>query len=406
MAISHADQNWRTLLKYLPADYEQLAVQHKVVNVQWANAQVRSAEALLRLFLVHVGADLPLRQTVAVVAQAGGTSVSHVVLHKKMRAAGPYLAELVARTVSLGGETAGERWSGYELCAVDATTACGPGAETTDARIHSVVRLADLRILQAHVTDAKGGETLRRFTWEPDQLVVADRGYSHAAGIAWVVSQRADVLVRVNHRAMPAYDDGGQIDVMSWLRELQGHRVTERAATLRGGSGKAMQLVTGRLVACRIPANKAAESRCRIRKEHGPSTTAEQLEMAEYVLLFTTAPTTRLSAAKCIDAYRLRWQVELMFKRWKSLCHFDRLPNYRDDTIRSWLTAKVLLGALLDKMGSDASELFPPPQRPIDRRSRAFRQTCGRSTARAPALEADEHPLADDHRRNPSASVS
>jgi hypothetical protein len=46
------------------------------------------------------------------------------------------------------------------------------------------------------------------------------------------------------------------------------------------------------------------------------------------------------------------WWIELQWKRWKSLCHFDRLPNYRDDTILSWLTAKVLLGLLLERIGS------------------------------------------------------
>jgi hypothetical protein len=41
--------------------------------------------------LVHAGADKPLRQTVAVVAEDGGPAVSHVTLHKKMRLAAPYL---------------------------------------------------------------------------------------------------------------------------------------------------------------------------------------------------------------------------------------------------------------------------------------------------------------------------
>jgi len=44
---------------------------------------------------------------------------------------------------------------------------------------------------------------------------------------------------------------------------------------------------------------------------------------------------SQLSASRCVAAYRLRWQIELQFKRWKTLCNFDRLPNYRDDTIRS-----------------------------------------------------------------------
>jgi len=64
----------------------------------------------------------------------------------------------------------------------------------------------------------------------------------------------------------------------------------------------------------------------------------------------------RLSAMRCIEAYRLRWQVELQFKRWKSICNFDRLPNYRDDAMLSWLTAKVLLGMLLDRVASASGE--------------------------------------------------
>src|SRR5208282_6041095 len=81
-----------------------------------------------------------------------------------------------------------------------------------------------------------------------------------------------------------------------------------------------------------------------------------------YVMLFTTVPRERMVASRCLEAYRLRWQIELQFKRWKSLCGFDRLPNYRDDTIVAWLYAKVLLGMLLDRMTSIRGELSPPLQ--------------------------------------------
>jgi hypothetical protein len=53
---------------------------------------------------------------------------------------------------------------------------------------------------------------------------------------------------------------------------------------------------------------------------------------------------------------------QLAFKRWKSLCHFDQLPNYRDDTILAWLNAKLLLALLMHRMASGASALFPPAQ--------------------------------------------
>jgi hypothetical protein len=58
--------------------------------------------------------------------------------------------------------------------------------------------------------------------------------------------------------------------------------------------------------------------------------------------------------------YRLRWQIELQFKRWKTLCGFDRMPNFRPDTIESWLYAKILAAVLLEKLTSLHSGVFSP----------------------------------------------
>jgi hypothetical protein len=352
-----ADKDWNTLLSYLPRDYEQLALDHRVLNTQWSNAKVTDAKTLLRLILLHVGADMPLRQTVALIAESGGPKLTQVWLHKKMRKAQPYLADMVKRMVSdVGKQATPERWAGYEMVCLDGSTVSSPGSEGTDARIHCVVRLHDLRISDVRVTDSSEGETLRRFIWEPGQLVIVDRGYSNAPGIAWTVDHGADVLVRVNRGALPLHDsDAESIDILDWCRDLPGHRAIERSVTIAYVVGKLRRELKGRLIGFRLPDDEAKEARERVRREEGPSVTAEHLEAAEYVVLFTTAPTERLSAARCIEAYRLRWQVELQFKRWKSLCHFDRLPNYLDATICSWLTAKVLLGMLLDKFGSVAS---------------------------------------------------
>ena len=72
------------------------------------NAKVTSARDLLRLILLHAGADLGLRQTVAMVAERGGLSVSHVALHKKIRLSAPYLRALVGR-LAQGDEATPER---------------------------------------------------------------------------------------------------------------------------------------------------------------------------------------------------------------------------------------------------------------------------------------------------------
>jgi hypothetical protein len=403
MACLDPNRDWKTLLSFLPEDYERLAVEHGQVRLQWANAKITSVDALLRLIFVHVGADLPLRQTVAVVAKAGGPNLSAVRLHVKMRSSLPYLQALVAEMTTFAADGAPERWSGYELVAVDATTVSGPGSEGVDARIHTVIRLHDLALPHVQITDVSGGETLKRFSWAEGQLVIADRGYSNAPGIAWVVDQGADVLVRVNRGALPLFDEDAPIDVLDWCRTLTGHKACARTAHVEHREGRVARRIQGRLIGFRLPDKEAAEARERVLREHGAKTSAEQLEAAGYVVLFTTALAGRLSAARCVEAYRLRWQIELQFKRWKSICHFDRLPNYRDDTIRAWLCAKVLLGLLLDRMGSAPSELSPPVQLVVpgqQAREPRFGARVGsnRAAHRATALEAHDAPLARNRR--------
>ena len=83
----------------------------------------------------------------------------------------------------------------------------------------------------------------------------------------------------------------------------------------------------------------------------------------------------------------LRWQVELLFKRWKSLCGFDRLPNYLDETILAWMYAKVLLALLMEQMASSA--LSPPKDSATTPRQRQL-------TAHSPAVEASFVALASD----------
>jgi hypothetical protein len=150
------------------------------------------------------------------------------------------------------------------------------------------------------------------------------------------------------------------------------------------------RMTSGRLIAYRLTDDAVERARERLRRERG-TLSPRVFEAAKYVLLFTTAPRARLDAERCLQGYRLRWQIELQFKRWKSLCGFDQLPNYRDDTTLAWLYAKLLLGALLDRMASIPSELSPPHHHaPIaDVETHVVRP-----------VEDDQHPLAAPRRRS------
>ena len=400
------NREWNALLSYLPPSFRELACEHKQLEMQYGNAKVTSADDLLRLIFLHVGPNLPLRQTVVLAVEGGGPSLSAMRLHMKMRKAAPYLHALVQRMATGAGDAAAELWCGYEMISCDGSAVSGPGADGTDARIHTALRLSDLSFKHVEVTSVSGGETLRRFPWLPGELAIVDRGYANARGVAWVVDHRADVLVRVNRGSLPLFDrDGTRIDVLERLRPLHVNEPCEWKVQVDHVDGGEHRIIQGRLVAVRLPEKKAEEARRRVRKEYGNDTTEEQLEAAAFVALFTTTPRGRLPTKRCLQAYQLRWQIELQFKRWKSLCDFDRLPNYRDDTILAWLYAKVLLGLLMDRMASSAKEVFPPERftrRDGRRRSGAAPAT---TSARPTTVEDHLHPLAR-HRGGPSAHAT
>jgi len=389
---------WQTIAAHLPEETEELAKQHKVLEVQYGDAKITSADELLRLILLHAGADLGLRQTVTLVAAAGGPAVSHVTLHQKMRLGGPFLEALVGRLTAMSAEAAPERWAGYELAVVDGSSFCGPGADGTDARIHLQLRLSDLAILSATVEDRSVGESFKRFAWREGQLALGDRGYANPPGIASVVAQGADVLVRVNRSALPMYTSAGErIDLMGWLRGLKGYMPRERHVVVRPREDDTK--VHGRLIAYRLPEAQAEKARAWVRREKGGKASSTDLEAAHYVVLFTTVAAQRMSVAMCLELYRLRWQVELTFKRWKSLCHFDRLPNHRDDTILTWLYAKLLLAVLMQRMACGASPLFPPEDEDDDEGD----DEGDDDTLALDALEVREPAVARDLRRTVAA---
>jgi len=380
------DDDWKSLLAFLPKDYKSLADEYKQLRTQYGNAKICDADTLLRFIFVHVGADLPLRQTVALIAEAGGPSLSPMRLHKKMRLAAPYLRALVERMVEWPTEGDPELWGGYFLTAVDATVACGPGATGTDARIHTKLRVADVSISAVEVTDETGGETFKRFTWERGELVLADRAYCSPSGVQHVLDGQADVLVRYRLGGIELFNASGcAIDVLAQVAHLEVGAGLDLDVEAKLSSGKA----PGRLIAYRLADDAVERARKKLRTEG--SVSAPVMEAAKYVLLFTTALRGRLDAERCLQAYRMRWQIELQFKRWKSLCGFDVLPNYRDDTTLAWLYAKVLLGTLLDRMASIPTELSPPER---------YASVRHLASDVVRPVEAHQHPLASAHRRS------
>ena len=99
--------------------------------------------------------------------------------------------------------------------------------------------------------------------------------------------------------------------------------------------------------------------RMRKASQNGRKLKEETLFFAQYVILFTTFPEDRFSAVDVLEWYRIRWQVELVFKRFKQIAHLGHLPKYDDDSAKAWLYGKLLTALLSEKIVVHAATVSP-----------------------------------------------
>ena len=84
-----------------------------------------------------------------------------------------------------------------------------------------------------------------------------------------------------------------------------------------------------------------------------------RLIAAEFVMLGTSLPPEGYPAEDLLNVYRLRWQIELAFKRLKSLLGIDQIPTRTERASRSWLTAHLIMALFCDDISQEFLDSSP-----------------------------------------------
>jgi len=124
---------------------------------------------------------------------------------------------------------------------------------------------------------------------------------------------------------------------------------------------------TGERLPCRVCIiRKDGESAARARRTLNREASKKQKAPAElallacdFLVLVTTLPAEAFSLKKVLGLYRLRWQVELVFKRFKSIARIGALPKYTDSSARAWLYGKMFITLLLERISSHLGAFSP-----------------------------------------------
>jgi hypothetical protein len=359
-SLQAADEDWRIILRLLPDDWERQAA---LSGAMERARGFRSAGELLRTLLLHVGKGYSLRETSVRARAAGLAEASDVALLNRLRKAESWWQWLCTSLATESGWAVRADPRGWRVRAVDGSVIHEPGRGGGLWRLHFSLQIPSLICDFIELTPARGkgtGEALGRFPVEAGDLVLADRGYSKPSGIEALSRRGAALIVRLNTASLPLHNaDGSRFELLGHLRSMTDPvAVADWDVAVACGGRR----VAGRLCVIRKSEQAAARERRRILRktqQGGPQRRPETLEYAAWVMVFTTLARDEFSAAEVLEWYRQRWQIELVFKRLKSLARVGNLPKHDPRSARSWLYGKLLVALLCQKLRRFASAISP-----------------------------------------------
>ena len=351
------DEEWEFLTELLPEGWREQA---RISGALRRARGIEDADRLLQVILMHTATGLSLRQTVVRAREQQIADISDVALLKRLRSSEGWLRWLTShlteiQEIALLKELSGQR----RIRVVDATTVEEQGGAGTNWRLHYTLCLPDLNCDFFELTDETGGETYRRIPVQPTDLLLADRGYSNAAGVHAVLRANGDVLVRWNSFSFPLKTlDGKPFEALSEFSKLPKRGCREWKVCFHHEG----QRHVGRLCAIRKGAVATARAQKKMRAEarrKQKEASEEALKLAAFILVFTTVGAKELSTRQVLELYRVRWQIELRFKHLKSLLGLGCLPKYDEQSCRAWIQAKLLCGLLIERLMREAEFFFP-----------------------------------------------
>lgn len=266
-----------------------------------------------------------LEEAMAQVIQADAVTIPIL-----QRFKGVYLTD--SSTVSLPDELS-EVWIGCGN-----RSGSGKAALKLETRIDMLKGDIDGPLLADGLTNDRKAARLHK-PLPKGSLSIADLGYwkladleeKSLAGIYWLSRPQAGTII---------YDEWGNRWSLADLMSRQTDNQVELSILLG-----AKHQIPARLVAVRVPQEVADQRRYKLKKQalkKGQAVSKARLILAEWTMFVTNVPVDKLSVVEALVLGRMRWQIELIFKLWKSHGHIDKSRSKKPWRILSEVYAKLI----------------------------------------------------------------
>jgi len=345
------EERFEQVLRLLPEGWESKA---KELGALKRARGIKSAEELLRLIFIYLTAGKSFAGTSAILQLIGESPLTKKAVHKRMINSAAWLQWLCENIYRREGLTVEKpSWlKDRKVLIVDGTEDCKCGIRRQCYMLHYCLDLFTLAPREFMITDFRTGEKLRNFKKiEKNEIVMGDRMYGTIPGISYLTEREVGFVLRVKTHNFNIYDGKGQkIDILKRFYLLkEGGFADFKANILAGG-----KYIPVRVCALRKDGESERKGLKRLtktnqRKSGGKPVTELQGENNKYIIVVTSLG-GEVTTEQVMELYRTRWQIEIAFKRLKSLFKYNDLPGKTNKSVFAWFYGKLLLAALCETL--------------------------------------------------------
>ena len=240
----------------------------------------------------------------------------------------------------------------YHVIAVDASDIVQKGAIKKTWHLHYGIDLFSLTCNQFKLTEQSTGESLKNFEIKEKDLIIADRAYGTITSMEHCLKSGGDFIIRIKNKPFNLYNKQGEKILLSdWLKTVD-KKAMELTVYIKDSHKNFISL---RICAVKKTKEEIGieEKRLKRLESKKQTTYSEDTKFTHQFMVVITSLPISVSAKKVLEFYRLRWQVELVFKRYKSLLGLGNIPTKTKESSEVWLNGKMFLALLIEKYLGD-----------------------------------------------------
>lgn len=240
----------------------------------------------------------------------------------------------------------------YRVIAVDASDIVQKGAVKKTWHLHYGIDLFSLTCNQFKLTEQSAGESLKNFDIKEKDLIIADRAYGTITSIEHCLGSGGEFIIRIKNKSFNLYNQQGEKILLSdWLKTI-GKKAEELIVFIKDSN---KNLIPLRICAVKKTKEEIVIEEKRLKRLESKKqiTYSEDTKFTHQFMFVITSLPASVSAEKILGFYRLRWQVELVFKRYKSLLGLGNIPTKTKESSEVWLNGKMFLALLIEKYLGD-----------------------------------------------------